>query len=338
LAGVTAGRKPHVAVVVLNWNNLSDTIECLASILSSDYDRLSVWLIDNASTDDPTAAVRAEFPSVRIVRLPQNLGYSGGNNAGLRLTLDAGADYVLLANNDVVVSREMIGRLVTVAQARPEAGFVTPRIRVAGAERLYWDGGTIDWATGDVDHESSTLPRRDGIVESQWSNGCCPLVRATMIHDVGAMDERFFLYYEDVDWSFRASQRGWRHLVVPDAECRHKVSRSTGGIHTPRSRFYFARNRYLVLQKHSPHYSGRLGGIRYSIRILQEYGWYRDRIEVRRAIVEASLSLIEGRWGEYHQRSRIVTMIADGLFYVVSVVASASKRVLRARNHLGDKA
>lgn len=322
--------QPRVGVIVLNWNNTEDTLECLASVLESTYRGIIVWLVDNASDDDPTHVVAEKFPQVHVARQATNLGYAGGNNEGIRLALAAGVDYVLILNNDVVVAPDMIAHLVRVAQAHPDAGFITPTILVAGGgDRIYWDGGTIDWSSGDVHHDSSRLPTVDGVTESEWSNGCAPLVRAGTIRDIGLMDERLFLYYEDVDWSARATARGWRHIVVARARCWHKVSASTGGISAPRSRFYFARNRYLVLQRHNPAYASYRGVLRYAVRLVGDYGWWRTDAITRRMLVEASLALIRGRWGRYRPERPIVTTIAEYGLYGLSVAARLARRLKR---------
>ena len=333
-------REPRVAVIVLNWNNLDDTLECLASITASRYAAMSVILIDNHSIEDPFETVSVRFPSVRIARQSRNLGYSGGNNVGITWALDAEADYVLLVNNDAIVAKDMIERLVEVGERHLDAGFVTPKILVHGSDRVYWDGGTIDWSRGDPIHDSSSLaPVRDRIRESAWSNGCAVLIRAKTIRQIGLMDDQFFLYYEDVDWSIRASRVGWRHLVALDAICWHKVSRSFGGrpgAATPRASYYYFRNRYRVLAKHASDRASLGGVLRYAQRLLADYHWYRRHVGMRRAVVAAALDLIQRRWGERQERNAIVLIVCDSITYVVATVVFSIWRLVRPLNGRAD--
>ena len=108
---------PFVVVVVLNWNNLADTLECVESVLKSEYSQFSCWVVDNGSDHDPSDRLREHFPSARVIRLAKNLGYSGGNNVALRLAIDQQAQYVLLLNNDATVAPDTIARLVAAMES-----------------------------------------------------------------------------------------------------------------------------------------------------------------------------------------------------------------------------
>jgi hypothetical protein len=333
--------RPRVVVVVLNWNNLDDTLECLGSVTASSYPALGVILVDNHSDEDPCAIVTAHFPNVRIARQSANLGYAGGNNVGIAWALQADADYVLLLNNDAVIARDTIERLVDVAERHPEAGFVTPKILVWGSDEVYWEGGIVNWSTGDVTHDPSSLALTDeGVRESAWSNGCAPLVRVKAIREIGLMDSELFLYYEDVDWSARASKAGWRHVVALDARCWHKVSRTSGGVTTPLARYYYARNRYRVLVRHGSGHASFDGMLSYARRILGDYHWHRRNVTVRRAILEGAFDLIRGRAGARHGRHAALIAIFDVLMYTITVTAfalfagrSLARRLLSKRTH-----
>ena len=326
----------RVGVVVLNWNNLGDTLDCLASLEASEYPAMSVILVDNYSAEDPSARVAGRFPRVHIARQRRNLGYSGGNNAGIELALEAGAHYVLLLNNDTIVARDMIERLVEIGERYLDAGFITPKILVHDSDRIYWDGGTIDWSRGDTPHDSSSLASvDDGVRESAWSNGCSVLIRAETIREIGLMDDTFFLYYEDVDWSVRGSKAGWRHLVALDAICWHKVSRSFGEVLSPLSRYYSARNRYRLLAKHSSDYPSLGGTVRYTKRLLADYYWNRGDVRARRAILHAALDLAQRRWGERRQRDPIFLTVSDAIIYVAATAAFALLKTWRLARRIG---
>jgi len=315
---------PRVSVVVLNWNNLGDTLDCLRSLAMSSYQEIRVILIDNHSDEDPTATVSAHFPEIRIERQRRNLGFSGGCNAGIVLALQDEAEYVLLLNNDAFVTNDMIARLVDVGERHPEAASVTPTIRIHGSERIYWDGGTIDWSRGDTMHDSSSLPTlEDGVRESGWSNGCALLLRAKTIREIGVLDDQFFLYFEDTDWSVRASRLGWRHLVVLDAICWHKVARSFGGPDNPVRRYYYVRNRYRLLAKHAPGHSSMRSTLLYFKRVLGDYHWYRKDVQMRRAVLHGALDSARNRWGEHREMNAGFMAVCDSIAYLVTTAGMA---------------
>src|SRR5262249_2832761 len=184
-----------VIVCILNWNNIGDTLECLESVLNSDYSPLAVWLIDNGSDEDPTELVARRYPSVRVLRLGQNNGYGGGNNIAIEYALKDGAAFILLLNNDVVVAPDMVRRLVDALEANPDVGMATPCVFFYDRRgEVYWDGGTIDWSRGDVFHESRGLPTRGGLILSEWLDGSSLFVRASVVRQIGLFDDRYFLY------------------------------------------------------------------------------------------------------------------------------------------------
>ena len=320
-----------VIACILNWNNIEDTLECLESVLQSDYSPLTVWLVDNGSDEDPTELIESRYPSVMVLRLEQNNGYSGGNNIALQRALAEGATFVLLLNNDVVVAPDMVRRLVDALEANPDIGMATPRVFFYDRRReVYWDGGSVDSSHGDVAHDSRGLPTRGGLILSQWLDGTSLFVRASVARDVGLFDDRYFLYYEDAEWSTRIRRAGWLIAVVPEASCWHKVSRSTGGLKTPRVSYYFTRNRYLYLASNKLPLGRLLLLIRYSRVALRDYQRWRGDSAHRRAILQACFDLLRGRWGRYVPvRNQRLLATVDALAFGVASAGSWLKSVIR---------
>ena len=330
-----AAQGPFVVAVVLNWNNLPDTLECVDSLQQSDYSNLAVCVVDNDSREDPSAVLYERHPGVRVLRNARNLGYGAGNNSGLRRAIDDGAVYVLLLNNDVVVAPDTVRRLVMAAEAGDRIAMATPRVFYYDRPtEVYWDGGTIDWETGETPHDSRGLPVEGELKRSEWLDGCSLLVRVSAIQDVGLLDERYFLYFEDAEWSVRALRRGWMNVVVLQARAWHKVSRSTGGLANPAVRFYFARNRYLFMSTHCPARKRLLWKLRYAGRTFQEYRLIRHEPEGREAIVAACVSLVERRWGPYEPTGgcpRLVRLLDTLLLFLVKGASAAKHFLLRMR-------
>jgi len=297
---VAPATDPLVVALVLNWNNLPDTLECVRSVRTSDYPNLALWVVDNDSIEDPTPVLQKECPEIRVLRNSRNLGYGGGNNSGLRMAMAQDATYVLLLNNDVVVAPGMVRRLVMAAESDARIAMATPVVFYYDRPTdVYWDGGFVNWATGDTPHDSRPLAVDGGLVKSEWLDGCVLLARVAAIQEIGLLDERYFLYFEDTEWSVRALRRGWKNVVVTDAQAWHKVSRSTGGNANPAVQFYFLRNRYLFMRAHHPHARSVRWRIRYLRRVWRDYLWARHEGAAREAIIAASFSLVRESWGPY---------------------------------------
>ena len=319
--------------MVLNWNNLSDTLECLESLTRSDYKHLDIWVVDNASREDPSLAVTNAYPTARTLRNDTNLGYGGGNNVGLRAAIGTGAAYVLLLNNDVVVAPTAVSRLVAAAESDRRIGMATPVVFFYDRPaEIYWDGGFIDWNAGEAYHDSRRLASDGNVRSSEWLDGCSLFVRASAVRDIGLLDDRYFLYYEDADWSVRSGRRGWRNVVVLDAHVWHKVSRSTGGKANPVVRYYYARNRYFFLRSHSAPGMSVAGQLTYAKQLLDEYRSLAMDRPGRRAIVSAALSILRDRWGPadaVNHRGDGFVRILDPVVLGLLACARIVRRILR---------
>jgi GT2 family glycosyltransferase len=223
-------------IVVLSWNGVELTLDTLRSLaacrLPVGWD-LHTLVVDNASTDGSPERVRAGFPGVELLALAENRRFAGGNNAGLERALAAGADAVMLLNNDVVADPKLLEKLLAALEEQPGAGAVAPLIYFAPPTDTIWYGGgrCRPWLA----HSSHRgLRERDrgqyrSIEDTGYLTGCCLLATAEAWRKVGFLDERYFIYAEDADWCLRARAAGFRLLFVPTARLWHRVSASSGG-------------------------------------------------------------------------------------------------------------
>ena len=252
---------PLVYVVVLNWNGWHDTARCLASLRSSTYPNLHVVVVDNGSTDGSPEhlAPLLSAPWGELVQARRNLGFTGGANCGLRLALERGADYAFLLNNDATVAPNCITTLVEAAESRPEVGFVGPKIVSAEEPGRIWSAGmSVAWhrATIASHRGEPDSGRFDGSRVVQGLSGCALLTKRAVLERVGLLDERYFAYYEDLDWCLRARRVGFRCLYVGAAQSSH-VGSATSNPNTGRSQsaflnYYAARNILLFMGTHVP--------------------------------------------------------------------------------------
>jgi GT2 family glycosyltransferase len=219
-----------VVSIVLNWNRRTLTLECLAALAGSRVrEDIShrILVVDNGSTDGSVEAIRATFPEVEVVALPQNVGYARGTNAGVRRALERGADWTLLVNNDAEVTPDTLAVLLEAAEAHG-AGMVVPTIVTFDTPERVWPAAGHRRRLTLAAFDSTAAPPGAAPYDVDWVAACVVLVRAELWRDVGLFDERYLFYYEDHDLCLRAKRRGWRLLHVPAARARHHVAASTG--------------------------------------------------------------------------------------------------------------
>lgn len=239
-----------VAVVVLNWNGMDDTLRCLRSLEAVGGDAPYVIVVDNGSIDGSCAAIRAAHPDVRLIETGTNLGYAEGNNVGLRVAIALGYRYVMLLNNDTVVDTDAISKLLERMEAEPDIGIVGPVICYLTEPDLVWSaGGFIDWRSGHIatTHVGATTAE---LPEQPWETdhvtGCCLLIRTAALAKAGLLDGRFFMYYEETEWCVRIARQGYRIVVVPGARIWHDVTADQHEA-SPAVAYYMTRNHLLFL-------------------------------------------------------------------------------------------
>lgn len=256
------GAVPKIWIVLLNWNGLDDTLACLESLGRCEFDGLETTLlvIDNASDIDPQPAIAARFPDVHVERSTRNLGFAAGCNRGMQMALEAGADYVLLLNNDTLVEPRFLRELVRFAEANPTAGVVAPVICYTDRPDTVWfAGANIVLAVGYFEHRYRNRPRASvppRPFATAYASGCCMLLRRDVLERIGMFDQRFFAYFEDADLCLRARQHGFQVVCVPRSVIWHKESASTRrdlkkGTTSPLKHYLVARNRIRTVRKHA---------------------------------------------------------------------------------------
>src|SRR5690606_4879769 len=197
-------------------------------------------------------AVRTAFPAVEVLGTGQNLGFTGGNNLGIRYALAGGAEYIMLLNNDTMVAPDMLDVLVKAMSAGPAIGVAGPTIYYYSQPETIWSaGGNIDWkhgltnmiGIGDEDKGQFGTATR----EVDFVTGCALLVRRDVWEKAGLLDDKFFMYYEETEWCVRAQRAGFRIIHVPMAMMWHKISLAEREA-SERVYYYMTRNRLLFLR------------------------------------------------------------------------------------------
>lgn len=258
-----------IAIVIVNWNGAKDTIACLTSIAAmkkNDAD-LTVIVVDNGSKDDSVKRIGKAHPWVTILSLDENRGFAGGNNVGITYAMHHGSEYIWLLNNDTVVDADALSVVDAFADSTvgiagskiyfaPGREYHKDRYKQSERGRVIWyAGGIIDWSTmlashlgvDEVDHG-----QYDRSGETPFVTGCSLMMRRSVVDAIGLLDERLYLYLEDLDFCLRAKRAGYRLVYYPASLLWHVNAGSSGGPGNALHDYYITRNRLWIGMKYAP--------------------------------------------------------------------------------------
>jgi GT2 family glycosyltransferase len=286
----------EIDVVVVNWNAQKDLRLCLQSLTAQPAPKVAhaIWVVDNASADGSAAMVRKEFPTVNLIENKENEGFSRANNQAIKAS---DGRYVLLLNSDAWIHEGALEALAAFADSHPKGGIIGPKVLNSDGTLQFscrrfpslWAGffrntlmGRLfprnrfarEYLMGDFNHNESR--------PVDWVSGCAMLIRRDLIDRIGALDERFYMYCEDVDICFRAWKAGYEVLFSPSAVVTHAIGRSSDK-NFEKMTVEFHRSWYEFVKKHYPR-SGPVHVIVYAglwlraaVRIMHHRSHERDR-------------------------------------------------------------
>jgi hypothetical protein len=246
-----------VAIILVNWNGFDFTEACLDSLRKVDFPDFKVILVDNGSQNQEGQRLKKAFPEIELIENSENLGFAGGNNVGIRFALNQGFTHVMLLNNDTEVEPDFLGEMVRKIQQNPRLGVVQPLILFLHDHKKIWSaGGKWIPALG----RAITLGDRHPIFdyrfkksELDWATGCCMLISREAILKTGHLNEQYFAYFEDVEWSLRFRKAGFGIVLAEKAVIYHEAGASSKkknseGTLSPRVFYYHVRNQFLLLR------------------------------------------------------------------------------------------
>ncbi|MCL0056313.1 glycosyltransferase [Dehalococcoidia bacterium] len=245
-----------VSIIILNWNGLEDTIECLESLKKITYPNYEVIVVDNGSEGNDVEVLQERFGDyIHIIQNDKNYGFCEGNNIAIRWLLDnSQPDYFLLLNNDTVVAPEFLTELVKVAESSPSVGITGPKTYLYDDPNrfwLVWFG--VDMHKGRPFHVGSREIDRgqyETIKEVDYIAGSCLLIKRSVVRNVGLFDESYFNYWDETDYCLRVRKGGYKIIYVPKAKIWHKRSQSASRV-TGFSSYYLTRNRFWFMKRHA---------------------------------------------------------------------------------------
>jgi len=315
---------PLVAIVIVNYNGAEDTLKCLDSLLALNYDNKFVIVVDNGSSSPAHDDILTAHPWVVVESSATNEGWAGGNNIGIRHALAAGAEYIILLNNDTIVSAEMVIRLVDAALGNPEFGIIGPVINeMSNPAQVQTDGCMFNrpehagfFQRKAVPLQRSSLP---AVTEVDIVNGCCMMIARQVFERIGLIDEQFFLVHEESDFCLRAREHGFRCGVIGESMVWHKHSASFVRAGNWRQRYYDARNLYLLLRKHPPTSYSRSSVQSWLTYVQHLYYCYclereQHSEQGARAVVQGFCDALCGRFGPHVPHTSFIYRLMHGVF------------------------
>jgi GT2 family glycosyltransferase len=302
--------RPLVAVVLVNYNGLDDTRECLLSLREVDYRNMAVILVDNASADNSYAVIKDEFPEVHCIRSEKNLGFTGGNNLGMKKAYELRPDYLLLLNNDTTVSPNILRELTGFMAEHPEVG-------LAGPIALFYDApDVVAFAGGHLDRNSGIVSfynkrkraaeLADAVIYCNFIEGAALFVRTSVIQAVGGFNDLYFLTSEESELCIRISDLGYKIAVITSCSIRHKVSR-TMGAESELSNYFIFRNKLWFIRRNASDHSisGFLPIIRYIVICLLSFIVKKRNFAAAKGIISGIFDYLRGVDGPGRFKERL---------------------------------
>ncbi len=244
-----------VAIILVNYNGSDDTIECISSLARCVKQDFFIVVVDNSSTDTSVKKLK-EAQSIykfELLVALDNKGFSAGNNIGIMYALEQKAEYILLLNNDTIVSPDFLDYLLEGFKEFPNCGATIGKILYENQRNKIWyAGGALNHKTARTEHFNygkDNLNKNEALVKVTFATGCCLCLSSESVNKVGLLCEDYFLYEEDTDYSLRLTERGYDIIYVPKAIIYHKVSASVGEC-SPMAQYYITRNKYTLIRKH----------------------------------------------------------------------------------------
>ncbi len=278
-----------LSVITVNFNETEATLRLLRSGKDWVLAETEWIVVDNASVEDPTPAIHAAFPEVRVIRNETNLGFAGGNNLGIQA---ASGQYLFFLNNDTVVPASTPERLLHRLQSHPQIGMVSPKISyLQQADKIQFAGFT---AVHPLTGRNQTLGKGqtdrgqyDRAYPIPYIHGAAFMVPAAVVAEIGPMPEEYFLYYEELDWSVRARKAGYQIWYEGQATVYHEASLSIGKQSTT-AVYYYHRNRILFMQQNAPRLALGIFLLYFTALVLPKTLWqYRRAPQQRQAFLRA---------------------------------------------------
>lgn len=248
-----------VAVILLNWNTPVHTANCIASLRQyCNQELYDIIVADNGSSDGSLVTLKKQFADVIFIDNGENIGFAEGNNRALIYSIKQGYNYSLVLNTDTIVDEDIVTKLSVHLNKYPGAAAVQPAIYWMHDKARIWNGeGSFNKLTGSVTSDTKVPVSNQAFTQVEWLTGCCMLIRNSALVKSGLFNKQFFLYYEDVDLSFRLREAGYDLHYLPSCKMYHEAGVSAKvavpqkeGVLSPVIHYYTIRNHIWILRRY----------------------------------------------------------------------------------------
>ncbi len=249
--------EPSVAIILINWNGFDFTSACLKSLRELEFPDYRVILVDNDSENQEGKRLFSSFPEIILLENEENLGFAAGNNVGIRKALEDGYSHVLLLNNDTEVEPDFLGEMLRKFKSDEKLGVVQPLVNFLHQKDTIWSAGG-KW--NDFFGRAITMGDRKPMSEYSlkdtsldWATGCCMLISRSALLEVGLLNESYFAYFEDVEWSLRFKKKGFGIVLASKALVYHEAGASSKKKHSEGTLsakvfYYHVRNQFYLVR------------------------------------------------------------------------------------------
>ena len=306
---------PKVSIIILTTNALAMTKEQLLDVSKLETKGIDAecLVVDNGSHDGTEEAIKNyKLPNMRykFIQSGANLGFAGGNNVGIMDALKRDLDYIILMNNDLILPKDIVIKLVDYMEKNSDVGLASPKMYFAKGYEFHKDryteaekGKVIWYAGGIIDRNNVYTAHRgvdevdhgqyDKIQDTDVANGAAVIIRREVFKEIGLLDASFFLYWEDADFSERAKRGGYKVTYFPKTWMWHKVSASTGGSGSSTNDYFLTRNRVYYAMRYSP-LRTKFAVLRDTVRLI-----FIGRLWQKKGALDALLGIKEmGAWAK----------------------------------------
>lgn len=245
---------PKVFIVILNFNSFEDTEECLISLEKLDYNNYEIIIIDNSSNDNSYDKLKKRFVKYNIIKSNENLGYANGNNIGIKYALENKADYICVLNNDVIVEDDFLDKIIKVMEDDKDIGLAGPCIcKYHDKNIIQAMGANINLYNGLTqgkykNYKYNDIPQKD--IQVDYLGGACFVCRREVFEKIGFIPENYFLFFEETEFCYKASKRGYKLICVYESKIYHKGS-STISKYSGLSYYFLNRNRVIFIRRNA---------------------------------------------------------------------------------------
>ena len=218
----------NIDIIILHFGDITVTQQCIKSIEAKAKGYRNIILINNDVTIDLTKHIKKQKKRI-IINSEKNHGFAAGVNIGIKKALHNKADFVCLLNNDVTIKKDFVQPIVTFMSKQENAGIAGSIIEFAlNGMSMFDHGAYVSNTTGKGTHSNNASIKFKKPQLVDYVSGCCMMIKKEVFDTIGYFDERFFMYYEDVDFCLRANQKGFMTYVIPSAIVQHALSRAIG--------------------------------------------------------------------------------------------------------------